>query len=133
MRSLAGIVLLDLTHMLAGPYGTMLLTDLGCRTIKVEPPGAGEGTRQLLRDDPNNSRQGMGAYYLSLNRGKESVALDLKSEEGMPGNPIKLSQSRAGPPSAPPDLGEQTDAVLRGLLRYDAERIQGLRARAAIG
>ena len=44
-KPLDGLVVLDLTHMLSGPYGTMLLTDLGARTIKVEPPGTGEGTR----------------------------------------------------------------------------------------
>jgi crotonobetainyl-CoA:carnitine CoA-transferase CaiB-like acyl-CoA transferase len=82
MKSLADIVVLDLTHMLSGPYGAMLLTDLGARTIKVEPPGAGEGTRQLLATNPEYSRQGMGAYFLTLNRSKESVCLDLKSHEG---------------------------------------------------
>jgi crotonobetainyl-CoA:carnitine CoA-transferase CaiB-like acyl-CoA transferase len=60
----------------------MILTDLGARAIKVEPPGAGEGTRQLLAGSPEYSRQGMGAYYLTLNRGKESVCIDLKSEDG---------------------------------------------------
>jgi len=80
---LSGLVVLDLTHMLSGPYGTMTLSDLGARTIKVEPPGKGEGTRQLLADTPAYSRDGMGAYFLTLNRGKESVALDLKSEEGL--------------------------------------------------
>ena len=45
MRALDGITVLDLTHMLSGPYGAMILTDLGARTIKVEPPGSGEGTR----------------------------------------------------------------------------------------
>jgi crotonobetainyl-CoA:carnitine CoA-transferase CaiB-like acyl-CoA transferase len=82
VKPLEGVLLLDLTHMLSGPYGTMVLTDLGCRTIKIEPPGVGEATRQLLRSDPKNSRQGMGAYYLTLNRGKESVGLDLKTEAG---------------------------------------------------
>src|ERR1017187_10995178 len=48
MKPLAGYILLDLTHMLSGPYGTMLLADLGVRTIKIEPPGAGEATRSLL-------------------------------------------------------------------------------------
>jgi crotonobetainyl-CoA:carnitine CoA-transferase CaiB-like acyl-CoA transferase len=82
MKPLHGKIILDLTHMLSGPYGTMILTDLGARTIKVEPPGRGEGTRELLRGDPDYSREGMGAYYLTLNRGKESVSLDLKSDAG---------------------------------------------------
>ena len=82
MKSLSDVVVLDLTHMLSGPYGAMLLTDLGARTIKVEPPGSGEGTRQLLASSKEYSRQGMGAYFLTLNRNKESVCLDLKSDEG---------------------------------------------------
>lgn len=80
--ALEHITVLDLTHMLSGPYGTMLLADLGARTIKVEPPGAGEGTRRLLENDPAYSRNGMGAYYLTLNRNKESVCVDLKSSAG---------------------------------------------------
>jgi crotonobetainyl-CoA:carnitine CoA-transferase CaiB-like acyl-CoA transferase len=80
---LSGLVVLDLTHMLSGPYGTMTLSDLGARTIKIEPPGKGEATRQLLADSPDYSRDGMGAYFLTLNRGKESVALDMKSEAGL--------------------------------------------------
>jgi crotonobetainyl-CoA:carnitine CoA-transferase CaiB-like acyl-CoA transferase len=82
MQSLAGIVVLDLTHMLSGPYGAMLLTDLGARTIKVEPPVTGEGTRQLLAGSSEYSRQGMGAYFLTLNRSKESVCVDLKTDAG---------------------------------------------------
>lgn len=80
--ALEHITVLDLTHMLSGPYGTMLLADLGARTIKVEPPGTGEGTRRLLENDPDYSRDGMGAYYLTLNRNKRSVCIDLKSEAG---------------------------------------------------
>ncbi|WP_442595041.1 CaiB/BaiF CoA transferase family protein [Parapusillimonas sp. JC17] len=76
------IVVLDLTHMLSGPYGTMLLADLGARTIKIEPPGMGEGTRRLQEHDPDYSIDGMGAYFLTLNRNKESVCIDLKSPEG---------------------------------------------------
>jgi crotonobetainyl-CoA:carnitine CoA-transferase CaiB-like acyl-CoA transferase len=68
--------------MLSGPYGTMLLADLGARTIKVEPPRSGEGTRRLLEGDPDYSIDGMGAYFLTLNRNKESVCVDLKSEAG---------------------------------------------------
>jgi len=82
MKALTDIVVLDLTHMLSGPYGAMLLTDLGARTIKVEPPGTGEGTRQLLAQSGDYSRQGMGAYFLTLNRSKESVCIDLKTDEG---------------------------------------------------
>jgi crotonobetainyl-CoA:carnitine CoA-transferase CaiB-like acyl-CoA transferase len=80
--ALEHITVLDLTHMLSGPYGTMLLADLGARTIKVEPPGTGEGTRRLLENDPDYARDGMGAYFLTLNRNKQSVCIDLKSETG---------------------------------------------------
>ncbi|WP_374669751.1 CaiB/BaiF CoA transferase family protein [Ramlibacter sp.] len=82
MTPLAGLTVLDLTHMLSGPYATQLLADLGARTIKVEPPGRGEATRELLRDDPLHSRDGMGAYFLTLNRNKQSVAIDLKHADG---------------------------------------------------
>lgn len=83
MKALTGIRMLDLTHMLAGPYGAMLLADLGAETIKIEPPGKGEGTRQLLAKDPKYSCQGMGAYFLTLNRNKRSVCIDLKSPRGL--------------------------------------------------
>jgi len=68
--------------MLSGPYGAMILADLGAETIKVEPV-QGEGTRKLLANDPGNSLDGMGAYYITLNRNKKSVAIDLKSEQGL--------------------------------------------------
>ena len=80
-KPLQGVRVLDLTHMLAGPYGAMMLADLGAETIKVEPL-AGEGTRKLLANDPKNSLDGMGAYYLALNRNKQSIAIDLKSPDG---------------------------------------------------
>ena len=83
VKALESLVVLDLTHMLSGPYGTLLLADLGARTIKVEPPGKGEGTRRLLENAPEFSRDGMGAYFLTLNRNKQSVAIDLKSEDGL--------------------------------------------------
>ncbi|MGX7727912.1 CaiB/BaiF CoA transferase family protein [Rhodococcus sp. 2H158] len=79
---LSGIRVLDLTAMLAGPFATMLLTDLGADVIKVEPP-TGDRTRALgphrAGDDPN---QALGGYFQSVNRGKRSIVLDLKSEEG---------------------------------------------------
>jgi len=83
MKALSDLIVLDLTHMLSGPFGGMLLADLGARTIKVEPPGKGELTRGLLAKDPKNSLNGMGAYFLTLNRNKESMCIDLKSEDGL--------------------------------------------------
>lgn len=80
-KPLNGVRVLDLTHMLSGPYGAMILADLGAETIKVEPL-KGEGTRKLLATDPRNSLSGQGAYYVTLNRNKQSVAVDLKSETG---------------------------------------------------
>ncbi len=82
-KPLAGIRLIDLTHMLSGPYAGMILADLGCDTVKVEPPDKGEGTRRLLEDDPKYSLGGMGAYFFCLNRNKRSVAIDLKSVTGL--------------------------------------------------
>ncbi|KAA0972988.1 CaiB/BaiF CoA-transferase family protein [Pseudomonas sp. ANT_H12B] len=81
-KPLEGIRVLDLTHMLSGPYAGMLLADLGAETIKVEPL-TGEGTRALLAKDPKHSFKGMGAYFLTLNRNKQSVCIDLKSEQGL--------------------------------------------------
>lgn len=81
-KPLEGIRVIDLTHMLSGPYGAMILSDLGADTIKVEPP-QGEGTRKLLATDPNNSIDGMGAYFITLNRNKRSTSMDLKSEKGL--------------------------------------------------
>ena len=81
-KPLNNIRILDLTHMLSGPYGAMILADLGAETIKIEPL-QGEGTRKLLARDPRNSLDGMGAYYITLNRNKKSVALNLKNEQGL--------------------------------------------------
>ena len=83
MKALNGIRIFDLTHMLSGPYGAMMLADLGAETIKVEPPKTGEATRRLLERDPANSFKGFGAFYLTLNRNKKSITLDLKSEKGL--------------------------------------------------
>jgi crotonobetainyl-CoA:carnitine CoA-transferase CaiB-like acyl-CoA transferase len=83
MKALHGIRILDLTHMLSGPYAGMMLADLGADSIKVEPPKTGEGTRRLLERDPANSLNGFGAYYMTLNRNKKSITLDLKSEKGL--------------------------------------------------
>ena len=82
-KPLEGIKVLDLTHMLSGPYGGMILADLGCEVIKIEPPVKGEATRRLLENDPDYSFNGMGAYFYTLNRNKKSLALDLKNPDGL--------------------------------------------------
>jgi crotonobetainyl-CoA:carnitine CoA-transferase CaiB-like acyl-CoA transferase len=74
---LEGVRILDLTRVLAGPYGTMLLGDLGAEIIKVEPPGVGDETRVIPP-----YVQGESHYFISINRNKKSVVVDLKQEEG---------------------------------------------------
>ena len=69
--------------MLAGPYTTMILADLGAEVVKIEQPKTGDITRNLLKDDPKYSLDGIGAYHLTLGRNKKSVELDLKSEDGL--------------------------------------------------
>ena len=75
---LKGIKILDLTHMLAGPYGTMVLADLGAEIINIEPPLKGEITRNLLKNDPDYSVDGVGAYHLTLGRNKKKLNLGSK-------------------------------------------------------
>jgi CoA:oxalate CoA-transferase len=72
----AGILVIDLTRVLAGPFCTMLLAELGARVIKVENPAGGDDARHFEPFVEDRS-----AYFLSLNRGKESIALDLKAPE----------------------------------------------------
>ena len=83
MKPLNGIKVIDLTHMLAGPYAGMVIADLGAEVVKVEPLTSGEMTRGLLQSDPNYSFKNFGAYFLTLNRNKKSVSPDLKSDEGL--------------------------------------------------
>ena len=75
---LAGIRVLDLTSMISGPVATMMLADQGADVIKIEPPG-GDMVRRMGR----GSEQGLTSTFLSANRSKKSLALDLKSEAGM--------------------------------------------------
>jgi len=72
---LNGVTVVDMTRVLAGPFSTMLLAELGARVIKVETPGQGDDARHY-----GPFVNGKSAYFVSINRGKESIALDLKAE-----------------------------------------------------
>src|SRR5437588_1813423 len=78
MTPLQGITVLDLTRVLSGPYCTMLLADMGARVIKIEQPGKGDDTRAW--GPPFVA--GESAYFLSINRNKESVTVDFKQPAG---------------------------------------------------
>jgi len=73
---LSGITVVDVSRILAGPYCTLLMAELGARVIKVEPPGKGDDAREY-----GPFKNGVSTYFSSINRGKESIALDLKAEK----------------------------------------------------
>ncbi|NIM89399.1 MAG: CoA transferase [Candidatus Aminicenantes bacterium] len=75
---LAKVRILDLSRMLSGPFGSMVLADLGAEVIKIEEPEGGDKTRTM---GPKLS-EGQSAYFLSINRNKKSLALDLRKEKG---------------------------------------------------
>lgn len=77
---LTDLIVVDFSRVLAGPYATMQLGDLGARVIKVEQPGSGDDTRQW---GPPFTDDGESAYFLCANRNKESVTLNLKHPEGI--------------------------------------------------
>ena len=80
---LTGTVVVDLTRALAGPHASMMMGDLGARVIKVEAPGSGDETRVWGPPFVEGADgEDVATYFLSCNRNKESIALDLKSEEG---------------------------------------------------
>src|SRR6202521_5028958 len=112
---LAGIRVLDLTHALAGPYCTMVLGDLGADVIKIEPPGTGDQSRQwgppFIHDQSS--------YFLSVNRNKRSIVLNLKSEAGR---------------ACAVELAMRCDVVVENFkpgtmarLGLDAEKLQGMK------
>ncbi len=78
MTPLQGITVLDLTRVLSGPYCTMMLGDMGARVIKIEQPGKGDDTRAWGPPFV----EGESAYFLSVNRNKESITLDFKAPDG---------------------------------------------------
>ncbi len=75
---LSGVRILDLTLIMAGPYCTLILGDLGAEVIKIEKPGIGESSREM----PPHFFEGQSAYFIAMNRNKKSMTLDLKSDAG---------------------------------------------------
>jgi formyl-CoA transferase len=81
-KPLSGIRVLDLSRVLAGPWCTQLLADLGADVIKIERPGTGDDTRHWGPPWHGEGEDRVAAYFLACNRGKRSAAIDLASEEG---------------------------------------------------
>ena len=82
MRPLEGIKVLDLSRVLAGPWCTQLLADLGAEVIKIERPGSGDDTRHWGPPWHGEGERRVAAYFLSCNRGKKSAAIDFAQPEG---------------------------------------------------
>ena len=85
MQALDDIMVLDLSRVLAGPWSTQILADLGAKVIKVEKPGEGDDTRGWgppFLTDPETGEAGDAAYYLAANRGKQSITVDISTPEG---------------------------------------------------
>lgn len=83
MLPLSGLRVLDLSRVLAGPYATMVLADLGADVVKVEHPERGDDTRHWGPPFAGEGEGRQSAYFLSVNRNKRSVAVDLKTPEGL--------------------------------------------------
>ena len=81
-KPLEGVRVLDLSRVLAGPWASQLLADLGADVIKVEKPGAGDDTRHWGPPWHEHGDEKVAAYFLAANRGKKSVAIDFATEEG---------------------------------------------------
>jgi CoA:oxalate CoA-transferase len=77
---LSGILVIDLTRVLAGPYAALMLNELGARIIKVEPPRTGDDSRHIGPFVKTKAGKTKSGYFMSVNRGKESIALDLKAD-----------------------------------------------------
>ena len=86
LRVMSGIKVLDLSRVLAGPWSTQILADFGADVVKVEAPGRGDDTRAwgspIPALDPSQKVAGESAYYLSTNRNKRSLAIDLADPKG---------------------------------------------------
>lgn len=106
--ALGGLVIADFGRVLAGPYATMLLADLGAEVIKVERPGAGDDTRAWGPPWVGDGDAAESSYFLSVNRNKESVAIDLADPAGL---------------AAARQLVERADVVVENFLPGTMDRL----------
>ncbi|MVW77635.1 CaiB/BaiF CoA transferase family protein [Bordetella sp. 02P26C-1] len=102
-NALNGVRVIDLSRILAGPWCTQNLADLGAEVIKIEKPGSGDDTRQWGPPYLEGDGQQMSAYFMACNRGKRSICLDFKTEEGrarllqlIPSADVLVENYRAG-------------------------------------
>ena len=121
---LSGITIIDLSRILAGPYCTLLLAELGARVIKVEPPEQGDDARHY---GPFTS--GKSTYFASVNRGKESIALDLKSA----GRPRHLRAAARQGRRARRELSPRHDGEARLWLGHAAPALSAADLRRRLG
>ena len=130
MGALSHIRVLDLSRVLAGPWASQILADLGAEVIKIERPGHGDDTRAWgppFMSDSDGEPTSESAYYLCTNRGKQSVCVDMKTPEGqavirqLAADSDQRERDRPGPHRLP------------DLRRADARRERGLQAQALAG
>ncbi|PZS14070.1 MAG: CoA transferase [Pseudonocardiales bacterium] len=122
---LNGVVVVDLSRALAGPHAAMMLGDLGARVIKVETPDVGDDTRSWGPPFlPGSDGQQHSTYFLSCNRNKESIALDLKSDDGR--ETLAALVSRADV------LVENFRPGVLDRLGFPVERLHGLNPRLVV-
>ena len=130
---LSGVLVLDLSRVLAGPFCTMMLADLGARVIKVEHPEDGDVTRGW--GPPYDPASGMSSYFLAVNRNKESIALDLAAKTGA--ESVRLLSRRADvlvenfPPGGLEKFGLSLEAMRRDNPRLVTASITGFGRRGS--
>ena len=127
---LDGITVVSLEQAVAAPYATRQLADLGARVIKVERPGGGDFARTY-----DSSVKGLASYFVWLNRGKESVALDLKSAAGLSALTALIGRADVFVQNLAPGAAERMGLSAPALRATgpEAHRLRRLRVRRRTG
>ena len=124
-RPLDGILVADFSRVLAGPLCTQMLADAGARVIKIEEPGRGDETRRWGPPFVN----GISAYFLSINRGKESMTLNLKSDDGRSIAQTLIARADVVVENflkAPIDFGTNERAVVCSIRGFDSDTSEAM-------